>query len=139
MRCCHCKKREGIYEISDFVGEQALVMVCDECLDFVLGGLESCPTCGYRREDYERTGLMGCADCYRAFLPLTMRETLRLQEKTEHKGKKPEEGNFDLVEERSLLKERIEECIRLRKFAKAHELSKRLDEINRLFGEKGDE
>lgn len=135
MLCCHCKKREGIYEISDFVGAQALVTVCDDCLDFMLGGLKSCPTCGYTEADYKRTGLMGCADCYRAFLPLTMRETLRLQERTEHKGKEPGDDNTDLIEEKKFLIGIIDECVRKRDYLKAHEYSLRLADVKRILGE----
>lgn len=112
MLCAICKKRTALYDVAEFAIDPSCTLVCDECLEFAVDGYDSCPTCGWKRDDYLRTGLMGCADCYLSFLPLTFREALRLHEKTEHVGKRPQEMDFALIDERKSLEEKIERCLK---------------------------
>ncbi|MBO5525598.1 MAG: hypothetical protein J5993_02485 [Clostridia bacterium] len=112
MLCTICKQRTAIYDVAEFAIHPSESLVCDECLDVAVESRESCPTCGWKEEDYRLTGLMGCADCYLSFLPLTFREALRLQEKTEHVGKKPQDMDFNLLDERALLEKKIERYMR---------------------------
>lgn len=130
MLCTLCKQREAIYDISAFLEDGVMTMVCDECLEGALGGMsEACPTCGWTVEDYYRTGLMGCADCYRAFLPLTLRINDRIQLNTEQTTRPPQK-NFHLHERRRVIRRALEEALASHNYAKANALAHELVEVN---------
>lgn len=108
MLCTICKQRTAVYDVAEFAIEPSKALVCEECLELAVVDRESCPTCGWKQEDYRATGLMGCADCYLSFLPITFSEALRLQQKTEHVGKKPKTINFNLIDRRDYLERKLE-------------------------------
>ncbi len=131
MLCSRCGKRDAVYDVTEFADTRLPTFVCDECLGEVCQGSATCPTCGWTQEEYMRTGLMGCADCYRAFLPLTLRETLRLQGKLIHEGARPRRANYKLIARRERLKQQVEELLNARDYAAAKRLSEEIVRLNR--------
>ena len=89
MLCQHCKKNTATYNrVEDINGELFETHLCKSCYIKLFGGLNSlntvgdinallfgspvkrrkaCPVCGTTYNDYERTGLLGCASCYDVF------------------------------------------------------------------------
>ena len=92
-----------------------------------------CPRCGTTIEEFRRTGLLGCAECYSVFREEILSTVLRVQGKTRHEGDIPavKEEKYSFMLEQQHLKEEIERAMRERRYAEAEELKQRLKESNR--------
>ncbi len=95
--------------------------------------VKKCPRCGITIEDFRRTGLLGCAECYNVFREEILATVARVQGKTRHKGKLTvaSEENYSLLLEQQLLKENIERAMREGDFERAEQLNRRLQESRR--------
>lgn len=93
-----------------------------------------CPRCGTTIEEYRRSGLVGCAQCYTVFREELLKSVSHVQGKPHHTGKVPsaKEENYSFLLEQQLLKERIERAMREQRFADAEELRQRLRESARV-------
>lgn len=60
--CVDCANKLGFVDFSDFFSPMFLPIS-----DYDLKDDLKCKTCGYMLEDYSRTGLLGCPDCYETF------------------------------------------------------------------------
>lgn len=60
--CMDCASKLGFAEFSDIFSPMFLPIS-----SYVLEDNIKCKTCGYTLEDYSRTGLLGCPDCYDTF------------------------------------------------------------------------
>lgn len=101
MRCNRCGKNRAKYEIEFFVGlRKGKELLCDACYEAGDWGEEkgirvrllpdrSCPECGCTLDDYVRTGLVGCAGCYRTFRSELLPYIAGMQAGTEHVGGTP--------------------------------------------------
>ena len=92
-----------------------------------------CPRCGTTIEDFRRTGLLGCAECYRVFREEILSTVRRVQGKTHHEGEIPvaKEERYSFMLEQQHLKEEIERARRAGRYAEAEQLQQRLKESNR--------
>lgn len=93
-----------------------------------------CPRCGTTIDDFRRTGLLGCAECYRVFREEILLTLRRVQgNHTRHEGGIPaaSEEKYSFMLERQHLKEEIERAMREGRYAEAEELQQRLKESNR--------
>ena len=154
--CQNCKKRPATVNFIETVGGETVALhLCEQCYKYKYGEFEStamgamlnglfgepeqpvkkvCKVCGMRFEDYERTGLLGCAGCYEAFrAPLT--ETVRsLHGSILHRGKRPvrlgAEERYDRLmadtARRAALREEMEQAMREHDYARAGELRRLL-------------
>ncbi len=52
----------------------------------------TCPACQMTFSEFQKTGLLGCADCYQAFRSQLTDLLTRVQGRTQHAGKCPERG-----------------------------------------------
>lgn len=95
------------------------------------GARKICPKCGTTLEEFRRTGLLGCAICYRAFAEEIM-PTLRLvQGSVLHTGKHPAERSeerYSIRLEQQLLIDSIEQAMREGNYERAEELKERLQQ-----------
>lgn len=58
-----------------------------------------CPSCGVTMEEYFRTGLVGCADCYRVFERELIPYVIRIQGSSEHGGKEiSRDGKYEAAQ-----------------------------------------
>ncbi len=91
-----------------------------------------CPRCGTTIEEFRRTGLVGCAECYRAFRTEILSTVRRVQGTTHHEGAIPtvSEEKYSFMLEQQHLKESIEKAMRAGRFEEAEELQRRLKESN---------
>ncbi|MBO7736709.1 MAG: hypothetical protein J6S22_02600 [Clostridia bacterium] len=100
MRCSRCQKNTAKYivESFDFASFERATYLCDACyrqaqalgenLQKLVPMSENyCPFCGNRMEDYLRTGLVGCAECYTHFEREMYGYIYGLQHNDEHRGK----------------------------------------------------
>lgn len=96
---------------------------------------KTCPRCGTTVGEFQQTGLLGCAECYRVFREEILPTVRYVQGRTLHTGKKPEERageNYDLVFEQERLKEGIEDAMREGRYREAEEMKERLKAANRI-------
>lgn len=98
-----------------------------------MSDLRVCPRCGTTIEDFRRTGLLGCADCYRAFRGEILSAVRRVQGTTRHEGAIPavSEEKYSFMLEQQHLKDAIERAMRAGRFEEAETLQQRLRESNR--------
>ncbi len=116
MQCSKCGRPAFKYKIRTG-GEEREVVLCPDCYRalYARAGGRRCPACGMTFEDYKRTGLLGCAKCYRYFRRELVPALKELQGGTQHTGKTPGKDageNYELLLERARLRSRLEEAVR---------------------------
>lgn len=154
LLCANCGKSGAqVYTKRTAEGEKRLLL-CPACYralygesadDFftsfmgnVGGDLRACPTCGATLKEFRRTGLLGCADCYRVFREEVAPTVRFIQGRLYHAGKSPSEGadeKYDevraLAYEQEALRERLKTALAAGDATAARALRFRLDAINR--------
>lgn len=153
MLCQHCKKREAVVNYAGSNnGKKFSCHLCKICYAEMFGEINSqinkavmaglfgksvrrvqiCPVCGTTFDDYERTGLVGCASCYDVFKEQLMPSILRIHGKAEHIGKVGN-NNDELGLHRRLktLQEQLEEAIRERRYGEADRLNRQINSIKK--------
>lgn len=148
MLCSNCKKRPATH----FTGDNENINgLCDECYERLGAALEfaggspdllpapeeeplACPVCGIPFEEYERTGLVGCAACYDAFRKELMPVIRGIHGKTTHEGKRPlgDGKMFELLEEQKRLRAELESAIREKRRQDADRLNRDIRDISRM-------
>ena len=90
-----------------------------------------CSNCGITAEEFKRTGLVGCEQCYKTFRSIVNPIIQRVQGKTEHKGKFPKKVGIELINKKKIvkLKEELQKAILEEEYEKAAILR---DEIKNL-------
>lgn len=96
-----------------------------------------CPVCGTTIEDFRRSGLLGCANCYTVFREEIGGMVRRTQKSDLHVGKFPsvKEEKYSFILEQQLLKESLERALREKRYADAEQFKERLRESNRILRE----
>ena len=122
MLCQHCSKAQATTHIKRVVNgeatEQHLCAACAKKLGFdsffddfslsipnIFAGFfgdaplalsgrqtERCATCGSSFEEIVRTGMVGCADCYKTFYDRLLPSIQRIHGRAKHAGKRPPEA-----------------------------------------------
>ena len=160
--CQHCKKNPATVNYVEIInGEKFESHLCKHCHTSLYSALhskansdvwaelfgipdaekKSCPVCGTTYEEYERTGLLGCASCYDVFKDELLVDIKRIQQgKVRHVGNiGTNKDEFGLHRRLKTLQEELEVALREKRFADAGILHKRIKEItNTLFGTGGD-
>ncbi len=160
MKCENCGKREATVRYMENInGEKREMHLCSNCasnlgfMDFssmfspIFSSipssffsdekLQECPTCGYTIEDYSKTGLFGCPDCYKTFEDELDRlfvkihgknRHVRLEESKNSNKNKEVNSNKNELEE---LKEKIQVCIKNEEYEEAAKIR---DQIRKIEG-----
>lgn len=84
-----------------------------------------CSVCGTTIEDFRRTGLLGCTNCYRVFREEILPAVRNMQGALQHEGKKIDQ----LYLERERLKSNLEKALREQNYAEADILQDKLKEL----------
>ena len=155
--CQHCKKNVATLNYVEKInGEKFECHFCKSCYASLFSELHSkqngdiwsellqnpyiqkkvCPVCGTTFEDYERTGLVGCASCYDVFKDELLVDIERIQGKVSHVGKVgTNKDEFGLHRKLKTLQEELELALREKRYADAGRLNKRIQEISKtIFG-----
>ncbi|MCM1367320.1 MAG: hypothetical protein NC184_00705 [Roseburia sp.] len=93
-----------------------------------------CPDCRTTSEEFIKTGFVGCPRCYEVFEPLVAQTVKKLQQSDRHVGKTPF-GAEDQAAEEARLKSELMAAIDSGDYAKASELSAKLNGITGKNGE----
>jgi protein arginine kinase activator len=92
-----------------------------------------CPSCGLTYAEFGRTGMLGCADCYRAFGEALRPLLRRIQGAGQHSGKLPRRAGGELSRQRELrdLREQLQAAVQQEDFERAAVLRDRIRELER--------
>ena len=136
MVCTQCGRPASRYHIAAG-GKEYDAVLCPECyaaLTAARAEARRCPSCGMALEDYRRTGLVGCAECYRFFRRELTPAVKGIQGGTAHTGKTPgaDAGeNYELFLERARLRGRLEEALRRGDDREAERLGEAIRSLNK--------
>jgi protein arginine kinase activator len=110
MLCEECGERQAEVVMTTVInGESTSRHLCRECLKkYQTGDLQSvlaavlsamaekkqvpeitCPRCGETYAEFQKTGMLGCAECYAAFRRELTPLITRVQGRTQHAGRRP--------------------------------------------------
>ncbi len=145
MLCSQCGKNQAQpYKRWMQEGERT-VYLCPECYrllyggekeDFIASYLDSaknvpraCPACGTTLEEFRRTGLLGCADCYSAFREALIPTVQVIQGRVRHTGKDPVRA---LEDERRELEDELKDAQKRGDKFMEQRIRYRLSVINRF-------
>lgn len=162
MLCNHCGKNEAtIHSVQYINGQTSEVHLCQECAmqnpglqNF--GGLSAtdlfkklfnmnmqpdtslidsiiCESCGETLQDFQKTGLLGCPDCYETYKDQIVPVLQRAHGNVQHVGEAPElsEEEKKARAKELELKQKLQKAIGEEDFEQAAKLR---DEINALGG-----
>lgn len=99
MKCQRCGKPAKRFTVKKKNGE-VVVELCESCYKRLYGDgdiyceeknavRKECPACGTTYDDFRRTSLMGCAECYKAFRAELTPVLGYIQRSAQHVGKVP--------------------------------------------------
>lgn len=161
MLCQHCKKNTATVDYVEIInGERYENHLCASCYAELLGEAASktdsdiwtelfgeplikekkCAVCGTKYSDYQRTGLLGCPNCYDIFREELLPSIQRIQGKVTHVGKSAK-NNDELGLHRRLkaLQEQLEIALKERRYNEAGRLNKQIREINEVLYGRGED
>lgn len=148
MKCQSCGKREATVKYYENInGVKKELHFCSECAsklgfahfpdifspmfvsipDYLEEEEIKCPKCGYTLDDYTKTGLFGCPECYNTFNENLDELFLKIHGKNRHvkeknkvlKNKKNSEVKLTKDEKIAKLKEEIKKLIEEEKYEEA--------------------
>ena len=134
MKCTQCGRPASKYQIAagGMTREAVLCPACYAALTAREG--RRCPACGMTLEEYRRTGLVGCAECYRFFRRELLPAVKEIQGGTAHTGKTPAADageNYELLLERARVRARLEEALKKGDEAEAERLGEQVRALNK--------
>lgn len=146
MLCEECGKKDAEVIVTTVVNGQSTTRhLCRECvkkykagdIQAVLAAMLSamgqkqqspditCPRCGETYQEFQKTGMLGCPECYQAFRKELTPLITRVQGRAQHAGRRPpvseeEQKRLQMMEElrtkmeAAVAEENFEEAARLR-------------------------
>ena len=114
--CEACYKAKGIDDPTSFsIADLLLGLGAAQEMEQAAstGGGLKCPRCGFTQNDFKKTGRLGCADCYNAFVEGLEGLLKSMHKGTKHAGKVPQslQHNKDVTEKLNGLQKRLEKAI----------------------------
>ena len=149
MLCDCCQEREATIHLTQVINDQSRELhLCEECaeqgglnlqgvmsLPEVLFGMgqpaatpegreKSCPHCHFRRNDFKKTGRLGCPRCYETFAEEMAPMLAAMHKGTTHVGKVPGRpaGRRPSPAELAALQQQLAEAIRAERYEEAARL-----------------
>lgn len=110
MLCEECGERQAEVLVTTVVGGESVTRhLCRECLKkYQAGDLQAvlaavlalmtqkekqpeitCPHCGMAFSEFEKSGMLGCAECYQAFRSQLTPLITKVQGRAQHAGRRP--------------------------------------------------
>ncbi len=153
MLCEECGEREAAVVLTTVInGESTTRNLCRECvkkyqkggdvstlLAAILSSMykarsssgKSCAHCGMTLEEFNKTGMLGCAECYRTFREELDPMLNRIQGRTQHAGRRPHMDPAAMERSDRILKLRraMEEAVSEEAFEEAARLR---DELKKM-------
>lgn len=139
MICTNCGKNLAVFHTTKIVNNKTIeVHLCNDCMaqDLKLEmdnksnyfnpiiTSHSCRTCGCTFEEFSKSGLLGCPDCYEYFKEELKNVIIKLQGSTMHYGKSNSKGNSEEEKEYMELNRQLKDAV----FREDYELASQLKE-----------
>ena len=160
MKCQSCGKKEATVKYYENInGVKKELHFCSECAsklgfahfpdifspmfvsipDYLEEEELKCPICGYTLDDYTKTGLFGCPECYNTFSDNLDELFLKIHGKNRHvkiknkkiSSKKENKNNITNEEKVLELKEQLKELINEEKYEEAAIIRDKIKEIEK--------
>lgn len=160
LMCQLCKQRQATVHFTQIInGQKVEMVVCEQCarenneikininkllssfmgLDVSKGVQQEpiaavrCSSCGMTIEEFNKTGMLGCTECYKAFGASIQTLLKRIHGNVKHHGKIPVKMSAKMSEEKNLLqmKEELQKCIREENYEKAAVLRDKIREMDK--------
>lgn len=142
--CDECAKQQDISLSVPFgIQEPMSIQNILESFFEMMGGIapqslstRTCPVCNMSFEDFKRTGMFGCSNCYNTFKREAMPVIKRIHGNIQHTGKIPGRSGSEMKKKREIeaLKEELKAAVSNEEYEKAAELR---DKIRDLEGKNG--
>ena len=87
-----------------------------------------CENCGKTYYEFQKSGRLGCSQCYKAFGEQVRQALYKVQKGTEHKGKIPSKSSAEILKKRQLadLKARLAKAVSAEDYESAAKLHKEI-------------
>lgn len=87
-----------------------------------------CPSCGRTYYDFQKTGRLGCGECYKAFEAQVRQALSKMQKGTAHSGKIPSKASGEILKKRKLsdLKSQLAKAVEKEDYELAAKLHKEI-------------
>lgn len=142
--CDECAKQQDISLSMPFVVEEPMSIqnILESFFDMMSGvapqslSTKICPICNMSFDDFKRTGMFGCSNCYNTFKREAMPVIKRIHGNVQHTGKIPGRSGSEMKKKREIeaLKEELKVAISNEEYEKAAVLR---DKIRDLEGKQG--
>lgn len=153
IMCDKCGKRPAVYHSKIIInGKASEIHLCEECrkkeshnfmeqLNIFLNPMglidnsplmqqiSPCPKCGYTFSEYQRTGFLGCPDCYDAFEKYLEPYIRKFQKDTRHTGKNPKTELSEDEKKYNLLLAEREKAVKEENFVLAAEINEKMKKL----------
>lgn len=166
MKCDMCDKEAVVHLTQVVNGEMKEVHLCEEhakeqgidinspisITDILMGlgdakqGIEhhlspACPRCGMARDEFRKTGRLGCADCYNTFMAELAVAIKAMHHSTQHVGKIPaREGLQTRIKSQiARLQKDLQSAISREDYEQAASIRDQISEIRSASDEEGGE
>lgn len=140
-KCAREKEGFGIEENISFSTPFSFQNILSGLMDYVNKPSEVtrvselvCKNCGTTYNDFKKTGLLGCSECYQNFSNTLNPVIKRVQGNVEHVGKIPKKLGKDIMERKRLtkLKEELQKAIASEEYEKAARIRDEIREIQSM-------
>jgi len=94
---------------------------------------KKCPNCGMSLAEFQKSGRLGCSECYKAFKPYLLPVLRRIQGNVQHSGKRPKvfsSKESDKTEIISMLRKELEEAVKREDYERAAVLRDKIKELS---------
>ena len=101
--------------------------------------MKVCPKCGLTLEQFYKTSMLGCENCYRAFAAELLPVLKKMHGKTEHCGKRPKVSGVErelIYEYKRLLKD-TEEAVLSGDFDAANDMDEDIRQLSYELARRG--
>ena len=155
MECSICGSISAQLHTRTLDGRESTVCLCDACYKKLYSKLDDselfaqlfggrgaetkkrkvCSSCGMTLESFQKSGLLGCAQCYTAFRDEINHSIRYCQRSSLHCGKRPigtSELKYELVREQESFRSQLSVARQAGDTALARQLSRRLEELQRM-------
>jgi len=164
LMCQLCRQRQATVHFTRIInGQKVEMVVCEACareseeikisfhkLLSGIMGMEAaktipnepapalkCASCGMTAEEFNKTGLLGCTECYTTFGEMMQTLTKRIHGNAKHHGKIPRQMAAKLQPARNLvaMKQELQKCIREENYEQAAILRDKIKEAEKSQGD----
>lgn len=120
--CYYAEEKENLFHIGNFFED-------DNTVPTSLVTEVTCTSCGSTFEDFKKSGLLGCGECYHVFMEKLLPILEQMQGSTHYMGKHLDIEQSLLEKKKEELQEAIRQSVLQEDYDKAAQLKRELDRV----------